>query len=104
MSFEALKRALISAPILVLLDFSKPFTIETDASSTGVGAVLSQDNHPVAYISKALGPKTQALSTYEKECMALIWAVTKWKSYLQHQEFNIVTDHKSLIHLGEQKL
>ena len=36
--------------------------------------------------------------------MAIILAVTKWKSYLQHQEFNIVTDHKSLIHLGEQKL
>lgn len=104
MSFEALKQALISAPVLVLPDFSKPFTIETDASSTGVGAVLSQDNHPVAYISKALGPKTQALSTYEKECLALILAVTKWKSYLQHQEFNIATDHKSLIHLGEQKL
>ena len=66
--------------------------------------MLSQDNHPVAYISKALGPKTQALSTYEKECMALILAVTKWKSYLQHQEFTIATDHKSLIHLGEQKL
>ena len=66
MSFEALKRALISAPVLVLPDFSKPFTIETDASSTGVGAVLSQDNYHVDYISKALGPKTQALSTYEK--------------------------------------
>ena len=104
MSFEALKQALISAPVLVLPDFNKPFTIETDASSTGVGAVLSQDNHPVAYISKALGPKAQALSTYEKECMALILAVTKWKSYLQHQEFSIATDHKSLIHLGEQKL
>jgi len=58
----------------------------------------------MAYISKALGPKAQGLSTYEKECMALILAVTKWKSYLQHQEFNIATDHKSLIHLGEQKL
>jgi len=104
MSFEALKQALISAPVLVLPDFSKPFTIETDASSTGVGVVLSQDNHHVAYISKALGPKAQGLSTYEKECMAVILSVTKWKSYLQHQEFTIATDHKSLIHLGEQKL
>jgi len=58
----------------------------------------------VAYISKALGPKAQGLSTYEKECMAIILVVTKWKSYLQHQEFTIATDHKSLIHLGEQKL
>jgi hypothetical protein len=104
LSFDTLKQALVSAPVLVLPDFSKSFTIETDASSAGIGAVLSQDQHPVAYISKALGPKAQALSTYEKECMAVILAVSKWKPYLQHKEFTILTDHKSLIHLGEQKL
>jgi len=58
----------------------------------------------VAYISKALGPKAQGLFTYEKECMAVILAATKWKSYLQQQEFTIATNHKSLIHLGEQKI
>jgi len=89
--------------VLALPNFNKAFIVETDASSTGIGAVLSQDTHPVAYLSKALGPKAQALSTYE-ECMALILAITKWKPYLQHKEFTIVTDHKSLIHLGEQKL
>ena len=102
--FDTLKQALISAPVLALPNFNKAFTVETDASSTGIGAVLSQDSHPVAYLSKALGPKAQALSTYEKECMALILAITKWKPYLQHKEFTIATDHKSLIHLGEQKL
>lgn len=44
------------------------------------------------------------MSTYEKECMALIMAVNKWRSYLQHKEFTIATDHKSLVHLGDQKL
>lgn len=63
-----------------------------------------QQNHPIAYLSKSLRVKAQALSTYEKECLTLIMAVTKWKSYLQHREFTILTDHKSLIHLGEQKL
>lgn len=104
LSFDNLKQALISAPVLVLPDFSKSFQVETDASSIGIGAVLSQEGHPVAYLSKALGPKSQGLSTYEKECLALIMAVTKWKSYLQHKEFVIATNHKSLIHLGEQKL
>jgi hypothetical protein len=104
LSFDTLKQALVSAPVLALPDFSKGFTIETDASSTGIGAVLSQGGHPIAYISKALGPKAQALSTYEKECMAVILAVTKWKPYLQHMEFTILTDHHSLIHLGDQKL
>lgn len=63
-----------------------------------------QNNHPVAYLNKPLGPKAQALSTYEKECLALIMAVTKWKPYLQHSEFSIPTDQKSLIYLGEQKI
>jgi len=102
--FDTLKQALISAPVLALPNFTKAFTVETDASSTSIDVVLSQDTHPVAYLSKAFGPKAQALSTYEKECMALILAITKWKPYLQHKEFTIVTDHRSLIHLGEQKL
>lgn len=104
LSFDSLKQALVSAPVLALPDFSKSFHLETDASATGIGAVLSQNHHPIAYISKALGPKAQAMSTYEKECMTLIMAVTKWKSYLQHKEFTITTDHHSLIHLGDQKL
>lgn len=48
--------------------------------------------------------ESSSKSTYEKECMALILAVTKWKPYLQQKEFNILIDHKSLIHLGDQKL
>lgn len=102
--FQAVKQALISAPVLALPDFAKSFTVETNASGTGIGAVLMQDSHPIAYLNKALGPKAQALSTYEKECLALIMAVTKWKSYLQHKEFTILTDQKSLVHLGEQRI
>jgi len=95
---------LISAPVLALPDFSKPFTIETDASANGIGVVLMQSGHPIAYLSKSLGIKAQALSTYEKECLTLIMAVTKWKPYLQHKKFTILTDQKSLIHLGGQKI
>lgn len=102
--FDNLKQALVSALVLALPDFNKEFTVETDASPTAIGAVLMQQNHPIAYPSKSLGVKAQALSTYEKECLALIMAVTKWKPYLQHREFTILTDHKSLVHLGEQKL
>lgn len=91
-SFQALKTALVTAPVLALPDFSLPFTIETDACAIGIGAVISQNGHPLAYVSKALGPKTRGLSTYEKEYMAIILAVEQWRSYLQHAEFTIYTD------------
>ncbi|WOH04001.1 hypothetical protein DCAR_0623406 [Daucus carota subsp. sativus] len=61
-AFEALKLALVSAPVLAVLDFSKTFVVETDASKGGIGAVLMQNKHPLAYISRSLGPKWQKLS------------------------------------------
>jgi hypothetical protein len=103
-AFQHIKQALVTAPVLALPDFSKPFTVETDASDYGIGAVLSQDNHPIAYLSKALGPRSRGLSTYEKECMAVLLAVERWRPYLQQQEFIILTDHHSLVHLSDQRL
>lgn len=103
-SFEALKNASISAPVLALPNFSKPFVIDTDASDKGIGAVLQQDGHPIAFISKALGPRNQGLSVYEKECLAILCAVDQWRAYIQHAEFIIRTDQKSLIHLEDQRL
>lgn len=103
-SFQLLKKGLIEAPILSLPNFSKPFVIDTDACDTGVGAVLQQDGHPIAYMSKPLSPKHRGLSTYEKECLAILMAVEQWRAYLQHGEFTIRTDQKSLIHLEEQRL
>ena len=94
----------MNAPVLAIPDFAQQFVIKTDACQMGVGAVLMQNNHPVAYLSKALCPKNQALSTYEKECLEILLVVDKWRSYLQHKEFIIRTDQKSLLHLGEQRL
>jgi hypothetical protein len=103
-AFSTLKQALSIAPVLALPDFSLPFHIEIDASGTGVGAVLQQNSHPLAYISKALGPRNQGLSTYEKEYLAIVMAVDQWRHYLLQNEFFIHTDQKSLIHLNEQRL
>jgi hypothetical protein len=63
-----------------------------------------QQGQPVAFLSKALGKKLQELSIYEKEFLALIMAVEKWRHYLERQEFLIVTDYKSLAYLNEQNL
>lgn len=103
-SFQTLKQALISAPVLALPNFSKPFCIETDAIAVGIGAVLTQDGHPLAYISRALGPKSKGLSMYEKEYMAFLMAIQQWRQYLQFAEFTIYTDQQSLVQLTDQRL
>jgi hypothetical protein len=103
-AFQLLKRSLVSAPVLALPNFNQPFAFETDASETGIGVVLQQDGHPIAYVSKALGRRTQRLSTYEKESLAILLAIDQWKAYLQPAEFIIHTDHKSLTHLSDQRL
>ena len=77
-AFHNLKQALVSAPVLALPDFSLPFCLETDACGTGIGVVLSQNGHPIAYLSKALGEQNQRLSIYEKEFLAIMLTVAKW--------------------------
>lgn len=101
--FVMLKKAMVSTPVLALLDCNRLFAIETDAWDTGVGAVLTHDGYPVAYISKALGVRNQKLFTYEKEFLAVMMAIDKWRPYLQHAPFEIFIDHKSLCALGDQQ-
>jgi hypothetical protein len=103
-AFVTLKKALVSAPVLALPDFTKPFMIETDACEYGIGAVLMQQGHPLAFVSKTLGPKNRALSVYEKKYLVILLAVDKWRPYLQVQHFIIKTDQRSLAHLQDQRL
>jgi hypothetical protein len=103
-AFTTLQLALVLAPVLALPNFAKPFQLEIDASDTCIGVVLLQDKHPLAFVSKALGPRTRGLSTYEKEYLAILMAVDHWRPYLQLAEFIIFTDQKSLTHLEEQQL
>jgi hypothetical protein len=103
-AFQALNQALSSTPVMALPEFAQTFVLETDVCSKGIGVVLLQNGHPIAFLSKALGSKLQGLSTYEKECLAILMAVEKWRSYLQHAEFIIRTDHKSPMHLDDKRL
>lgn len=103
-AFDTLKQAMVNTPVLALPDFQVPFVVETDACATGIGAVLMQQGHPIAYLSKALGVQNSKLSIYEKEFLAVIMAIDHWRTYLQRGPFIIFTDHKSLCALGDQQL
>jgi hypothetical protein len=99
-AFKALKSAMSSTPVLALPNFDKQFIVETDTCYTRLGAVLMQGDRPIAFLSKPLSVTHKFLSIYEKEFLALIMVVDRWRSYLQRQEFIIKTNHKSLAYLG----
>lgn len=73
-AFKLLKIKMTHAPILAMLDFSKPIILETDASGYGPRVVLMQQRQPVAFMSKTIGPKATTWSTYDKEALAILEA------------------------------
>ena len=100
-SFDTLKEKLISAPVLVYPNFSKPFVLETDASIRGLGAVLSQKQssgklHPVAFASRALSPPERNYSITELETLAVVWAMQHFRAYLYGHQVTVVTDHTAV--------
>jgi hypothetical protein len=92
-----------STPMLATPDFTKPFIVECDASGIGIGAVLMQDGHPIAFESRKLNKREELKSTYNKEMLAIMHALAKWRQYLLGSKFSIRIDHNSLQYLLRQK-
>lgn len=99
-SFEAIKRILTSEPILTNPNYDQPFIIQTDASNLGVGAVLLQgfgeSERVISYFSRKLSSAEQKYQTTERECLAVINAIEKFRPYIEGARFTVVTDHASL--------
>jgi len=103
-AFEHLKTVLVPVPMLALPYFSTPFILETDASTSGIGAVLAQDGHPIAYFSKKLSSRLQQQSAYVQELYDITKAVAKFRHYLIGHHFVIHIDQCSLKHLQDQTI
>lgn len=103
-TFLALKDAISHTLVLALLDFTKPFVLQTDAFGFEIGAMLVQSTHPIAFFSKELPPTVCNSSTYTREMYAITEAVKKWCQYLLDQCLTIETDHQSLRALINQTI
>ena len=95
-AFKALKKKLMTKPLLIIPDLSKPFEVQCDACGESLGVVLLQEGHPIAYESRRLKPEEQILGIYEKELLAIIHALSSWKHYLLGTPFILRTNHQSL--------
>lgn len=101
-AFEKVKTLLTSAPVLATPNFSEKFYLHCDASDYGIGAVLVQldgnnEERPIAFMSKKLNSAQRNYSVTERECLAAIEAIKRFRCYLELQEFEVITDHSSLL-------
>ncbi|KAL0180404.1 hypothetical protein M9458_025846 [Cirrhinus mrigala] len=109
--FEILKKAFTQAPLLTHPDPDLPFVVEVDASTTGVGAVLSQHHgtpprlHPCAYFSRKLSPVERNYDIGNRELLAIKLALEEWRHWLEgaNHPFQVITDHKNLQYLRDAK-
>lgn len=94
-AFKVLQSAITTAPVLQLPNFNKIFILETDASGFGIGYVLLQDQHSIAFYGHKLSKRLQQASVYVRELHAITSAVGKWRQYLLGSRFIIRTDQKN---------
>jgi hypothetical protein len=102
-ALSRIKEIFSAHPVLQLPRLDHQFVLRTDASSVGLGAALLQESentlHPVAFASKKLLPRETRYSTIERECLAIVWAVSKFSKFLWGVDFVLQTDHKPLTYI-----
>ncbi|KAL5479377.1 hypothetical protein EMCRGX_G022895 [Ephydatia muelleri] len=106
-AFRNLKTKLTEAPILAYPRFDKeasPLVLQTDASLTGLGAVLEQDGQVIAYASRTLSMSEVNYSVIQRECLAVVWGTKQFRHYLLGRPFQLCTDHAPLKWLAGQNM
>ncbi|KAG6449370.1 hypothetical protein O3G_MSEX006038 [Manduca sexta] len=100
LAFDALKCKLCEAPILIQADYSQPFLLRTDASNYAIGASLLQgdgnDERPIEYASRLLTSAERNYTTTEREALAVVWAVDKFRGYIDGHTCIVKSDHQPL--------
>jgi hypothetical protein len=102
-SFEELKRRLTTALVLVMPDLQKGFNIYCGAYQQGLGCVLMQEGHVIAYTSRHLRKHEQNYPTHDLELAVVVHALKIWRHYIIGTKYKIYTDHKSLKYIFTQK-
>ena len=103
-SFQKLKQMVSSTPVLGYYDPSKPLTLSVDASSKGLGAVLFQDEKPLAYASRAITPAQQHYAQIEKETLAIVYGAQKFHQFIYGRPTVVESDHKPLQYILNRPL
>ena len=102
-AFDELKKLMTTSPLLAYFDQSLPVILHVDASDQALGVILAQRHpegiKPVAYASRKLSKTEQKLSTTEKECLAILYAVEKFRQFILGHEITVYTDHFSMVWL-----
>ncbi|KAL7296181.1 hypothetical protein TKK_0010721 [Trichogramma kaykai] len=99
-AFERIKALIASAPMLSRPSFEHEFVVQTDSSDSGLGAVLTQtidgEEKVLCFASRTLNKAERNYSVTERECLAVLWAVRKFRPYVEGYRFRVITDHSSL--------
>ncbi len=98
-AFESLKKEVSSSPVVQPYHLEKEVTLTTDASKGALAGVLTQDGHPVIYVSRSFSKEESNYSNIEREALAVTWSVMRLKQFLLGRKFVIRTDHQPLVHL-----
>ena len=95
-AFKSIKQLLSTEPVLAFYNVNKPILITCDASQSGLGAVLLQEDRPIAYASRALTDAETRYAQIEKELLAIVFAFSKFHQYIYGKEALVESDHKPL--------